>query len=208
MRAADDVTKRVLTAVLAAELEGEKTDVASLASRLGLPESVMRDWLLGLESEGLVEKTAGGYKATEAGRRRIKIVLAGGVFDIIHPGHIYTLEKSKSLGDMLVVVVARDSTAEKMKGSKPMHNEDLRVKLVSSLKPVDAAILGSPRDVFETVERVRPDIIALGYDQAHKEDELLAEGRKRGLIFKVVRLNSPYPHIKSRAIKLRLAREC
>ena len=52
----------------------------------------------------------------------LKIVLAGGVFDIIHPGHINTLNAAKKLGDVLVVVVATDKTAVKMKKRKPLHN--------------------------------------------------------------------------------------
>ena len=51
-----------------------------------------------------------------------KIVLAGGVFDIIHPGHINTLNAAKKLGDVLVVVVATDKTAIKMKKRTPLHN--------------------------------------------------------------------------------------
>ena len=52
-----------------------------------------------------------------------KIVLAGGVFDIIHPGHIHTLNAAKALGDVLVVAIATDSTAEKMKKRPPLHNQ-------------------------------------------------------------------------------------
>ena len=44
-----------------------------------------------------------------------KIVLAGGVFDIIHPGHIHTLNAAKALGGVLVVAIATDKTAEKLK---------------------------------------------------------------------------------------------
>ena len=56
---------------------------------------------------------------TELGRRSLKVVLAGGVFDIIHPGHIHTLNAAKELGDVLVVVIATDKTAEKMKKTTP-----------------------------------------------------------------------------------------
>ena len=62
-----------------------------------------------------------------------KIVLAGGVFDIIHPGHIHTLNDAKKLGDVLVVVVATDKTAVKMKKREPLHSAELRKELVSSL---------------------------------------------------------------------------
>ena len=67
-----------------------------------------------------------------------KIVLAGGVFDIIHPGHIHTLNDAKKLGDVLVVVVATDKTAIKMKKREPLHSAELRQELVSSLTMVDS----------------------------------------------------------------------
>ena len=69
-----------------------------------------------------------------------KIVLAGGVFDIIHPGHINTLNAAKKLGDTLVVVVATDKTALKMKKRKPLHSAELRQELVSSLSMVDLCL--------------------------------------------------------------------
>ncbi len=72
----------------------------------------------------------------------LKIVLAGGVFDIIHPGHINTLNAAKKLGDALVVVVATDKTAIKMKKRKPLHSAQLRQELVSSLSIVDLCIIG------------------------------------------------------------------
>jgi cytidyltransferase-like protein len=127
--------------------------------------------------------------------------MTGGVFDIIHPGHIYTLKKAKSLGDFLVVSIARDKTVERLKGKKPINHENLRRSLVEELRAVDVAILGSEKDMFETIERVKPDIIALGYDQVHDEKHLIEEGEKRGLSYEVIRLDSPYPNLKSRYLK-------
>lgn len=134
-------------------------------------------------------------------RRQIKVVLAGGVFDVIHIGHVYTLRKAKSLGDVLVVVIARDETVRRLKGTDPIHNEAQRQELVSALRYVDVAILGDREDMMKTVELVRPDIVALGYDQAHDEGFIQSEARKRGISLKVVRLDSPYPDIKTRNIK-------
>ena len=98
-----------------------------------------------------------------------KIVLAGGVFDIIHPGHIHTLNDAKELGDVLVVVVATDKTAIKMKKREPLHSAELRQELVSSLNMVDLCIIGDEDDIFKTVDLVKPQIIALGYDQTVHE---------------------------------------
>ena len=68
-------------------------------------------------------------------------VMATGVFDILHLGHIHFLRESKKLGEELVVVVARDSTAGK-RGKTPVFNESARLQLVKELRLVDHAILG------------------------------------------------------------------
>jgi len=114
--------------------------------------------------------------------------MATGVFDLLHPGHIQYLSEAKRLGDELVVVVARDSTAERLK-HRPIVPEAQRLEMVRSLKPVDRAVLGHEGSIYEILPEIRPDIIALGFDQAHDEGKILDECRKRGLATtKVVRL--------------------
>ena len=114
-------------------------------------------------------------------------VMATGVFDILHPGHVLFLQEAKKLGDELVVVVARDSTVERLK-HRPIMSEEIRRFMVESLKPVDRAVLGHEDDMYKTVEDIRPDIIVLGYDQKFSEEEIEEECRKRGIKVKVVRL--------------------
>lgn len=152
-----------------------------------------------LRNMGLVKSDS--ISLTQEGRSRIKVVLAGGVFDIIHPGHVYFLRKARELGDALVVVVARDSNVIKFKGKSPMNNETLRRELVESIRYVDATILGDENDLMKTVQLVRPDIIALGYDQVHSEKEFLEKSKAMGINLSVVRIDSPYPSIKTRNIK-------
>ena len=130
-----------------------------------------------------------------------KIVLAGGVFDIIHPGHIHTLNAAKALGDVLVVAIATDKTAQKMKKRPPLHNQELRRELVSCLSMVDIAMIGHEEDIFETVKEVKPNIIVLGYDQVH-QDKFIADGCKRiNLDVEIVRLQSPVPKLSSSEIE-------
>jgi len=130
-----------------------------------------------------------------------RIVLAGGVFDIIHPGHIHTLNAAKALGGVLVVAIATDKTAKKMKKRSPLHNQELRRELVSCLSMVDRAIVGHEDDIFQTVKKVKPDIIVLGYDQIHQE-KFISDGCKRiNLNVKIVRLESPVPHLSSSEIE-------
>jgi cytidyltransferase-like protein len=130
-----------------------------------------------------------------------KIVLAGGVFDIIHPGHIHTLNAAKALGGVLVVAIATDKTAKKMKKRTPLHNQELRRELVSCLTMVDKAIVGHEDDIFQTVKEVKPNIIVLGYDQVHQE-KFISDGCKRiNLNVEIVRLESPVPHLSSSQIE-------
>jgi len=134
-------------------------------------------------------------------RGSLRVVLAGGVFDIIHPGHIHTLKAAKALGDILVVAIATDKTAQKMKKRIPLHNQELRRELVDCLSMVDVAIIGHENDIFETVKLVKPEIIALGYDQIHQE-KFISDGCKRiNLDTKIVRLQSPVPELSSSDIQ-------
>ena len=138
---------------------------------------------------------------TEKGIKSLHVVLAGGVFDIIHPGHISTLNAAKKLGDILVVVVATDNTAIKMKKQKPLHTQDQRKELVNSLTMVDLCLIGHEGDIFETVNQVRPQTIALGYDQVHQEKFITEGCKKINLDAKVARLQSPIPDSSSSSIK-------
>ena len=136
-----------------------------------------------------------------------KIVLAGGVFDIIHPGHIHTLTAAKALGDVLVVAIATDKTAQKMKKMQPLHDQELRCELVNSLSMVDEAIIGHEENIFETVKEIKPDIIALGYDQIHQE-KFISDGCKQiSLDIEIVRLESPIPKLSSSEIEKRYGKE-
>ncbi|MCJ7767426.1 adenylyltransferase/cytidyltransferase family protein [Candidatus Bathyarchaeota archaeon] len=99
---------------------------------------------------------------------RRKVVLASGVFDLLHLGHVKFLEEAKKAGgpnSKLVVVVAKDRTVEKRKGKRPVIPENQRCALVASLKVVDEAMLGYISfDMEKVVERIKPDIIAVGHD--------------------------------------------
>lgn len=152
-----------------------------------------------LVKNGLVENDK--KTLTEIGRTSLTVVLAGGVFDIIHPGHIHTLNSAKSLGDVLLVVVATNQTAEKMKKRIPLHNQEQRQNLVNSLSMVDLCIIGYEGDIFKTVEFVKPEIIALGYDQIHQEKFITDGCKKLNLNVKVARLQSPNPEISSSQIE-------
>ena len=116
----------------------------------------------------------------------MKKVVATGTFDIIHPGHIRFLEEARKLGDHLIVIVAREKNVKHK--PKPVIPEDQRLRVVRALKPVDEALLGDEDDIFKPIARIKPDIIALGYDQYFDEVWLKKELEKRGIEAEIVRI--------------------
>lgn len=108
-------------------------------------------------------------------------VMAVGVFDLLHAGHLHYVEQAKSLGDELVVVVAHDDTVRKQK-HEPITDHDLRCRMVAGLKPVDEAIVGNPPTfpIFDILDVVKPDVIALGYDQKHSIEAIRLGLESRG----------------------------
>ncbi|MBS7622015.1 FAD synthase, partial [Candidatus Bathyarchaeota archaeon] len=123
-------------------------------------------------------------------RRKRKVVLASGVFDLLHLGHVRFLEEAKKAGGKnaeLIVIVARDSTVEKRKGSKPVIPENQRRALVESLKVVDEAILGyEDFSIGKVIEKIKPDVIAVGHDQDGMEKAVKDYVREKGLKIRVV----------------------
>ena len=115
-------------------------------------------------------------------------VMATGTFDLLHMGHIYYLREAKKLGDTLVVVVATDSTVQKLKHD-PITPQESRVNLIKELKMVDEVYLGHDDDMYTIVQEIKPDIIALGFDQIHNDATIKNELKKRKLNVKLVRLS-------------------
>jgi len=130
--------------------------------------------------------------AHDGKKEKRKIVLASGVFDLLHFAHVKYLEEAKKTGGPnaeLVVIIARDSTVEKRRGEKPIIPENQRVALVDSLKIVDKAILGyEDFNIEKVMEKVKPDVIALGYDRADIEQSVEDFVKKRGLKIEVVKI--------------------
>jgi FAD synthetase len=128
--------------------------------------------------------------ADEIGKK--KVVLASGVFDLLHLGHVKFLEEAKKAGGKdaeLLIIIARDSTVEKNKGRKPIISENQRRALVESLKVVDEAVLGFENfDIGNVIKRVKPDVIALGYDQTDMEKDVKKYVKRHRLNIKVIRI--------------------
>lgn len=95
-----------------------------------------------------------------------KIVLVGGCFDVLHPGHVIFLEKAKKAGDSLVVLLESDEKVKRLKGvRRPVHTQAERSKVLLALKSVDSVIkvpyTKSEKDYDEIIRSVKPHIIAL-----------------------------------------------
>ncbi len=132
-----------------------------------------------------------GFKLSNPSQNK-KIVLASGVFDLLHLGHVKFLEEAKKAGGEnaeLVVVVARDATVEKAKGRPPTIGEYHRAALVESLKVVDRAVMGYLNfNINDIIDNIKPDVIALGYDQDDVMDEVENYIRMKNLNIRVVRI--------------------
>jgi FAD synthetase len=126
------------------------------------------------------------------GKKKRKIVLASGTFDLLHLGHVKYLEEAKRAGGRnaeLIVIVARDGTVEKRRGTKPIVPENQRRALVGSLKAVDDAILGyEDFDIGKVIEKIKPDVIALGYDRGDIGKTVRNYVKEKGLKIRVVKI--------------------
>jgi FAD synthetase len=125
-------------------------------------------------------------------KKKKRVVLASGTFDLLHLGHVRFLEEAKKAGGKdaeLVVIVARDSTVKARKGKKPVMPEDQRRALVESLKVVDEAILGlEDFSIDNVIEKIKPDVIAVGHDQDGIEKEVLKAVEKRKVAIEVAKI--------------------
>ncbi|MEO2199634.1 MAG: adenylyltransferase/cytidyltransferase family protein, partial [Nitrosopumilus sp.] len=169
------IENKILSTLYLSEITGENPIEKILQNNM-ISEKQISEKMEKLTQDNLVNQDE--MTLTEIGRESLRVVLAGGVFDIIHPGHISTLNAAKALGDVLVVVVATDNTAVKMKKRRPIHSQEQRQELVNSLSVVDLCLIGQENDIFKTVNLVKPQIIALGYDQVHQE-QFITEGCKK-----------------------------
>ncbi len=131
-------------------------------------------------------------------------IMASGVFDLLHPGHIFYLEQAKQLGDELVVVVANDTVAKQSKPNLIFSAND-RKRMVAALAVVDKVVVPretDPKRYYRTVLDINPRIIVLGYNQTFTEQKLLDELVDYGWKGQVVRAEQyPEEEISSTIVK-------
>ncbi len=121
--------------------------------------------------------------------------MAFGTFDVYHKGHENYLRQAKKLGEYLIAVVARDKTVAIIKKQEARNSEQERLKNVKSDGLADEVVLGDLKDRYAVIEKYRPDVIALGYDQKVDLVELKEKLKEFNLNAKIVRLKSFKPEI-------------
>jgi FAD synthetase len=124
----------------------------------------------------------------------MKKVLVFGTFDRLHPGHLYFLKQAKKYG-RLFVLVARDKTVKKNKGKLPKHKENERLRKVIQTSLTTSVFLGSLKNKYAVLKKIKPDIICLGYDQKFFIDNLPKKIKAFGLKTKIIRLKAYKPNI-------------
>ena len=129
---------------------------------------------------GIEEAARWADAQRQAGRR---IVLANGVFDLLHVGHVRYLGAARALGDVLVVALNSDASVRRLKGQgRPIMTAAERAELVGALRPVDAVVVFEEDTVDRVVGALRPDVQAKGTDyteatEPERAAELAAGGR-------------------------------
>lgn len=128
----------------------------------------------------------------------MKRIMVFGTFDMLHEGHLDLFRQARALSpeSQLIVSIARDASAARIKGYAPKHTELERQKMVEACPLVDEVVLGDRDGYMRHIVDARPDIIALGYDQTGEYvKELQAELATAGLSTAIVRLKPFKPEI-------------
>jgi D-glycero-beta-D-manno-heptose 1-phosphate adenylyltransferase len=96
------------------------------------------------------------------------VVLTNGCYDILHPGHIRTLEQARSFGDVLILALNSDESVRRSKGpSRPFFDQGTRAELACHLEAVDAVVLFDEDTPRETIAEILPDVLVKGADWTH-----------------------------------------
>lgn len=122
-----------------------------------------------------------------------KIVLVGGCFDVLHPGHVVFLEKAKKEGDILVVLLESDQKVRNLKGlNRPVHTQKERAKVLSALRSVDCVVMlpfiKKEQDYDQLVAQIKPDVIAATFGDINTHHQRVAKkvGAKLKFVTKIV----------------------
>jgi D-beta-D-heptose 7-phosphate kinase/D-beta-D-heptose 1-phosphate adenosyltransferase len=110
-----------------------------------------------------------------------KIAFTNGVFDILHPGHIFSLSQAAKEADFLIVGLNADASVKRLKGeTRPVNNQDSRALLLASLLMVDAVVIFEEDTPLELIKAIMPDVLVKGGDYTVEQiagaTEVIANG--------------------------------
>lgn len=98
-------------------------------------------------------------------RQGKRLVFTNGCFDLLHPGHIYTLTQAKALGDVLIVGINSDTSVKRLKGERrPILNGTERAVILAALEAVDYVTVFDEDTPLALIELLQPDILVKGGD--------------------------------------------
>ena len=112
---------------------------------------------------------------------RKTIAFTNGVFDILHPGHIFSLSQAAKEADYLIVGINTDASVKRLKGeSRPLNNQDSRALILASLIMVDAVVLFEENTPLQLIKLILPDVLVKGGDYTVEQiagaKEVIANG--------------------------------
>ena len=94
-----------------------------------------------------------------------RVVFTNGCFDLLHPGHIGSLEQARALGDALIVGLNSDASVRQLKGAgRPVLPEQERAEILAALECVDAVVIFDALTPREVIARLLPDVLVKGGD--------------------------------------------
>jgi len=109
------------------------------------------------------------------------VVFTNGVFDLLHPGHIFSLSQAAKEGDYLVVGINSDDSVKRLKGSaRPVSQQDSRALVIASLLMVDATVIFEEDTPLQLINSIKPDVLVKGGDYTIEQivgaKEVIANG--------------------------------
>lgn len=152
----------------------------------------------------ILTRTRATQVLRRAQRRGERVVFTNGCFDLLHVGHVRSLEEARSHGDRLVVAINTDRSVRRLKGpGRPVVGERQRAEVLAGLACVDWVVLFGEETPLRVIRALRPDVLAKGGDW--KLDQIVGRQDVEGWGGRVVRLRQ-VPGVRTSAVVERMAK--
>jgi D-beta-D-heptose 7-phosphate kinase/D-beta-D-heptose 1-phosphate adenosyltransferase len=152
----------------------------------------------------ILTRTRAGQALRRAQRHGERVVFTNGCFDLLHVGHVRSLEEARSHGDRLVVAINTDRSVRRLKGpGRPVMAERQRAEVLAGLACVDWVVLFGEETPLRVIRALRPDVLAKGGDW--KLDQIVGREDVEGWGGRVVRLRQ-VPGVRTSAVVERMAK--